>query len=233
MEGDKPSRPSTFEVSSLSRVTSSSLDPQKHWYLLTKEICRVYPKDFARNEIFKSFPGELRRVATRELQPAKSGYLTAFERTPTFVYIASSFGLIAGLLRQSGRSANGFLNSERFAQIVSLLNSIALDLDHRHAVDFASGGKSFSVTQASEELSAELADKSASIDLLQGKLKILQDRFFDLEASLSEFSSSEPTCCSTPTSSRSPSSSCSSIEDPDYKTPGPSPLLSLNHCSTC
>ena len=49
--------------SSLSRVTSSSLDPRKHWYVLTKEVCRGYPKDFARNEIFKSFPDELRSVA--------------------------------------------------------------------------------------------------------------------------------------------------------------------------
>ena len=72
MEGDEASSSTAFKVSSLSRVTSSSLDPRKHCYVLTKEVCRGYPKDFARNGIFKSFPDELRSVAPQELQPAKS-----------------------------------------------------------------------------------------------------------------------------------------------------------------
>ena len=198
--------------SSLSRVTSSSLDPRKHWYVLTKEVCRGYPKDFARNEIFKSFPDELRSVAARELQPAKSAYSSNFQRTPNKVYVASTFGLIAGLLRQSGRSASGVLNSAVFTPIVNLLNSIALDMEHRDAMDFAFGGKACPVIQESEELYAELAEKSRSIEFLELKLKNLQGQVADLETSLSDFSSSEPTCCSTPVDSRS-SSCCSSIEE--------------------
>ena len=213
MVGDEPSSSSAFNVSSLSRVTSSSLDPRKHWYVLTKEVCRGYPKDFARNEIFKSFPNELRSVAPRELQPAKSAYSSDFRRTPNTVYVASTFGLIAGLLRQSGRSASGFLNSAVFTPIVNLLNSIALDMEHRDAMDFAFGGKACPVIEASEELQAELAEKSRSIEFLELKLKNLQGQVVDLETSLSDFSSSEPTCCSTPVNSRSPSSCCSSIEE--------------------
>ena len=209
MEGDDdPSCPSTFKVSSLSRVTSSSLDPRKHWYVLTKEICRSRPKDFAKNDIFKSFPDELRSVLARELQPAKS---IRYEKAPTSVYVASSFGLIAGLLRQREILPDGLLKSEIFTPVVSLLNSIALDMEPCEAMDFASGDKAYPVSQASEELSAELAAKTASIDSLGLELKNLQDQVVDLEASLSDFSSSEPKCCSTP--SRSPSSCCSSIED--------------------
>lgn len=213
MVGDEPSSSSAFNVSSLSRVTSSSLDPRKHWYVLTKEVCRGYPKDFARNEIFKSFPNEPRSVAPQEPQPAKSAYSSDFRRTPNTVYVASTFGLIAGLLRQSGRSASGFLNSAVFTPIVNLLNSIALDMEHRDAMDFAFGGKACPVIQASEELQAELAEKSRSIEFLELKLKNLQGQVVDLETSLSDFSSSEPTCCSTPVNSRSPSSCCSSIEE--------------------
>ena len=73
MEAVGPSLPS-FAISSLSRVTSASLDPQKHWYVLQKEICGVRPTDFSKNEIFRRFPEEIRSVATRELQPAKSAY---------------------------------------------------------------------------------------------------------------------------------------------------------------
>ena len=130
----------------------------------------------------------------------------------TEVYVASTFGLIAGLLRQSGRSASGVLNSAVFTPIVNLLNSIALDMEHRDAMDFAFGGKAFPVIQASEELYAELAEKSRSIEFLELKLKNPQGQVADLETSLSDFSSSEPTCCSTPVDSRSPSC-CSSIEE--------------------
>lgn len=51
MEED-PSLPapaaSKFKWSSLARVTSDSLDPQKVWYVLTKELCvGVRPLDFS------------------------------------------------------------------------------------------------------------------------------------------------------------------------------------------
>ena len=86
-------------------------------------------------------------MAARELQPAKSAYSSNFQKTPNKVYVASTFGLIAGLPRQSGRSASGVLNSAVFTPIVNLLNSIALDMVHRDAMDFAFGGKACPVIQ--------------------------------------------------------------------------------------
>ena len=76
-----------------------------------------------------------------------------------FSNVASTFALIAGLIRQSGRSASGALNSALFTPIVNLLKSIALDVEHRDAKDFAFGGKACPVFQASEELHAELSCK--------------------------------------------------------------------------
>lgn len=133
MEGDDSTRasPSDFNISSLSRVTSPSLDPRKHWYVLKKEICGVRLADFLRNEIFRRFPDEIRSVATRELQPAKSAFVVVeFNRMPSTVFVASTFGLIAGLIRQKGIPPHSLINSPRFLPVVGLLNSVALDLDN-------------------------------------------------------------------------------------------------------
>ena len=61
-----------FKILSLSRVTSASLDPRKHWYVATKDVCGTRPMDFSKNEIFRRFPDKLRNVVARELLPAKS-----------------------------------------------------------------------------------------------------------------------------------------------------------------
>ena len=37
---------------SLSRVVGDTLDPGKHWYVLTKHLCGVRPKEFAASEFF-------------------------------------------------------------------------------------------------------------------------------------------------------------------------------------
>lgn len=66
---------------------------------------------------------------------------------------------------------------------------------------------------SSEKIYAELVKKSWSIEFLELKLKNLQGQLAPLEPSLSDFCSSEPTCCSTHVISRSPSSCCSSIQE--------------------
>ena len=136
MEAVGPTLP-LFAISSLLRVTSASLDPQKHWYMLKKEICGVRLTDFSKNEIFRRFPEEIRSVATRELQPAKSAYAPLeFNRMPATVHVASTFGLIAGLLRKKGIPPYGLVNSPEFTAVISLLNSVILDLDSDRAQYF-------------------------------------------------------------------------------------------------
>ena len=195
----------SFNISSLSRVPSASLDTRKNWYVLKKDICGIRPTDFSRNEIFRCFPDEIRSVVTRELQPAKS---MEFSRMPSTVYVASTFGLIAGLLRQKGIPQHGLINSRQFVPIVSLLNSVKLDLEPDRAKDFSFGGK---VRQGSEELSALLAESTAKIDSLQARIADLES---SMETSLTDSSFSDlSTPCYSSTPIRSSGSSCSSIED--------------------
>lgn len=210
MEAVGPSLPS-FAISSLSRVTSASLDPQKHWYVLQKEICGVRPTDFSKNEIFRRFPEEIRSVATRELQPAKSAYAAMkFNRMPATVYVASTFGLIAGLLRQKGIPPDGLVNSPGFTAVISMLNSVILDFEPDCAKDLPFGAKTHENT---EELGALLAERTARNESLEAELNDLLGRIAELESSLADSSVldfSSPCCSSTP--KRSDSSS-GSIED--------------------
>ena len=139
--------PPDFNISSLSRVTSQSLDPRKHRYVLKREICGIRPADFSRNEIFKRFPDEIRIVVTWELIPAKSAFVVVeFNRMSSTVIVASTFGLISGLIRQKGIPPHSLINSPRFLPIVGLLNSVALDLDNDldpdRAKDILLAGKS-------------------------------------------------------------------------------------------
>lgn len=66
------------------------------------------------------------------------------------MYVTSSFGLIAGLLLEREVLPDGLLKSEIFTPVVSLLNSIALDMESCEAMDCASGDKAYPVSQASE-----------------------------------------------------------------------------------
>ena len=83
---------------SLSRVTGKNLDPRKHWYVLMSSLCGVKPNVFAQNEIFRRFPEEIRSVAPADLKPAKRG--SSFNMQPIKLFVVSSFGLCAALLRQ-------------------------------------------------------------------------------------------------------------------------------------
>ena len=49
------------------RVTSSALDPRRHWYVVTKDLCGSRPKEFAKGEVF---PDEIQSVDPRHLKPA-------------------------------------------------------------------------------------------------------------------------------------------------------------------
>ena len=123
--------PCSCTVSSLlfSRVTSPSLEPQKNWYILNKDICGILPSKFAKSDIFKRFPDEIRTVSGREFLPAKSSTLPLFVRTPSTVYTVSTFGLIAGLLRQKEVSRDGLFTSPQFKRVINLIDSTELDFE--------------------------------------------------------------------------------------------------------
>ena len=78
----------------LCRVEGSNLDPKKHWYVLTVSLCGLRPNAFAKSEIFRRFPDELRSVPPAGLKPAKNG-CSFNTRQPGNSYVVSSFGLCA------------------------------------------------------------------------------------------------------------------------------------------
>lgn len=205
----------------LSRVTSASLDPQKNWYILTKNVCGTRPTDFAKSEIFKTFPDEIQSVSARELLPAKSSHCSKFNRMPSNLYVASTFGLCAGLLRQKEIPPDSLVRSPLFNSVISMFNSVQLGMDRDGIRNFDSGGNFCPSLQCSR-LKVELEERKAVIESLELDLKSLQSRISDLETDMEtsfvSTSSSEPSSpssssspsCSPPSS---PSSSCSSIED--------------------
>lgn len=223
MEED-PSPPaaaaSKFEWSSLARVTSDSLDPQKIWYVLTKELCGgVRPSDFSRNSIFSIFPDEVKLVVTRELKPVNSA---RWNRQPRNMFVASSFGLCAGLLRQREIPPDGLISSPFFQSVLTLVNSITFGLEPSNVNDINSGGKT-------RVVDLPLSQRQVEIESLEAELKTLHLRIIELESQINERNSSNSwkpespisldstiSCSSTPSpteTSPSSSSSPASIED--------------------
>ena len=205
-------RPQFFD--SVLLICHGKFDCLIYEMLFIKEL-RPVRRISLKKELFRRFPGEIRSIVTRELQTAKSATAAMeFNRMPSTVYVASTFGLMAGPLRQKTIPADGLINSRLLVPIVRPLNSIALDTEPDGAEDSSLGGKA---RQSSEDLSALLSGRTAKIDSLEVGLSRLQVQILDLEASVEssmtnlspDFSS--PCYSSTPT--QSCSSSCCLIED--------------------
>ena len=212
---------------SLVRVTSPLLDSRKHWYVLTKNLCGTRPKDFSKNEIFKKFPGEINCVSTRELHPATKS--CSLNRKAVGLYVATSFGLCAALLRQRELPAEGFISSREFLAVMNTVNSVALEFD-----PCSLGGKTYFGAQDQtpspcfQTISAEIENWKSRFAVIEQEAFQLKARIAELEAevtklknaqdSTSSTSSSVTNVCSTPvlpsrpsSSSSSPLSSCSSL----------------------
>ena len=206
-----------FEGSILWRVVGPSLDPRKNWYILHKEICGMRPSVFVQNEIFKRFEDEIGIVPAREILPAKSSSLAKFERMPSTLYVASSFGLFAGLLRRKEIRPDSLVCSPMFDQVVKMLNLVALDAKRDDILEDFGSGDNFRELA----LKAELEKANTKIVVLEQELTSLQARIDDLQSdmenSFASTSSSEAdtsSCCSSPLCCpSSPCSSCSSISE--------------------
>ncbi|KAL9970998.1 hypothetical protein ACROYT_G023472 [Oculina patagonica] len=148
---------------SLSRVTGEMLDPGKHWYVVTKGLCGIQPTKFAKSDIFRRFPDEIRSVAPAKLKPASRD--CSFNMQPNNLYVVSSFGLCAGLLRQQKCGSNGFVASPKFIPVVDAVNRIALD-------DFDSGGKN--IDSHSKHGADELQKLQSRIAELESEIRKME-----------------------------------------------------------
>lgn len=75
---------------SLSRVTGRDLDPGKHCYVVTKNLCGTRPNAFAKNKIFCRFSDEICSVLPADLKPAVV-HSTPDNRTTCMLYPRSVF----------------------------------------------------------------------------------------------------------------------------------------------
>ena len=199
---------------SLSRVTGKNLDPGKHWYVLTSSLCGVKPNVFAKNEIFRRFPEEIRSVAPADLKPAKRG---SFNMQPTKLLVVSSFGLCATLLGQRDLSPDGFVGSVKFIPVVDAVNGIALD----ECEPLCSlGGKSFHSNHGShelQELQSRIAELECELQALEKKSECVNS-FLSLSPPLA---TSSPAHCPNEISD----SSSSSVIEETLKSPSIGPTL--------
>lgn len=113
------------------RVYGSTIDSKKRWFALSTTLCGCQPKIFASNKIFSYFPREIARVKAldvwRENGRRASSKVFEFGRENGDVYMATAFGISAGLLRQREFVGNGFVHSAAFNQIVEAVNCVELD----------------------------------------------------------------------------------------------------------
>lgn len=149
---------------SLSRVTGRNLDPRKHWYVATKSLCGIRPNAFAKNEIFRRFPDEIRSVPPADLKPATRVPFNT--RQPNNLYVVSTFGLCAALLRQREFPADGLVNSQKIIPVVDGVNGIALDCE----VPDSLGGKSGELQARISELEYEMRELEKSQEYLNSFL---------------------------------------------------------------
>lgn len=198
---------------SLSRVTGRNLDSRKHWYVATKDLCGVRPNAFAKNEIFRRFPDEIRSVPPADLKPATRA-CSFHTRQPNNLYVVSTFGLCAALLRQREFPADEFVNSQEIIPVVDAVNRIALDCD---VPDSNLGGKSDELQKCQSRI--------AELEYEMSELMKNQEDLNSFVLSSSPLAASSPSCLlNTPESSSngndisSSSSSSSSIIEETLKS---------------
>lgn len=189
---------------SLNRVYGPSLSSEKHWYVVTKQLCGVRATDFAKNEIFRLFPSEIQCVTTDELRSTTNLLINKQPRT----FVVTSFGLCTGLLRVRGLPNDGFIASSSFNKVLSAVNSIQLEFD---------GAKIFGGNACKTDPNViRILELETEIDLLNQTIEE-----FKTSPQSSKHWSSLP---STPPSSKSKSSTSSLASS----SPSSSPHSSLN-----
>ena len=129
-------------------------------------------------DIFRRFPEEIRSVPPADIEPAKRS--CSFNMQPAKLFVASSFGLFASLLRQRDFAPDGFARSPKFIPVVDAVNRIALD-DCQRKCSF--GGKSFDSNQGShvlqmQKLNSRIAELEAQIKDLEKTNEFLNSSAF-------------------------------------------------------
>ena len=140
-------------------------------------------------------------MAPADMKPAKRG--CSFNMQPIKLFVASSFGLCAALLRQRDISQDGFVGSAKFIPVVDAVNGIALD-DCEPLCSL--GGKSIHSNHGSnklQELQSGIAKLEFELQELEKKSEFVNS-FLPFPTPLA---TSSPSCCPNESSDSSNSSS--------------------------
>ena len=139
---------------------------------------------------------------------------------PIKLFVVSSFGLCAALLRQRDLSPDGFVGSDKFIPVVDALNGIALD---ECEPLYSLGGKNFLSNRGSlelQELQSRIAELESELQELEKKSECVNS-FSSLSPPLA---TSSPSHCPNESSSSSTSRSSSVIKE-TLKSPTIGPTL--------
>jgi len=116
------------------RVFSTCLNPEKAWFALNSILCCTKPSTFCSSATAKLFHGEYALVSFEDLRgkdgvPASSKWFHSKGLRSDKVHVATTFGLILGILRLKTLEDCPFIKSQYFESVVSLLNAKAFDFD--------------------------------------------------------------------------------------------------------
>ena len=118
----------------LQRVFGSSLNRGKHWYALSSNLCGCKLSRFSKGKFFELFPSEIVRVKSNELwrengeRVPLEWFSIKWSNGEDRVYVATLFGILGALPKQTGSSDEGFLASRTFQVIMesSMRTSVTL-----------------------------------------------------------------------------------------------------------
>lgn len=156
----------------LQRVFGSSLNRGKHWYALSSNLCGCKLSRFSKGKFFELFPSEIVRVKSNELW-RENGERVPLEwfsikrsNSEDEVYVATLFGILGALLKQTGSSDEGFLASRTFQVIMEKINNIDV---------------SEAMAQANVKQSTDVTPKTKRIGFLEKELDFFTQKVRDAE----------------------------------------------------
>ena len=129
-----------------------------------------------KEQVFRQFPGEIQLVEAQELKAANEG--CSLNKQPRNLYVATSFGLYASLLRQREFPQNGFIRSAEFSSVQNSINCVKLDSK-------SLGGKNFnfaaSQNSAMQDIDTQLLDWKARFHAAHQEMLQLRKMISELE----------------------------------------------------
>lgn len=112
----------------LFRVFSSSLHENTKWYALNDRLCGKEPRKFRENGVFSLFADEIRRLKIDDLHDGSGGHVwpewfgKGSWRGSEYVYVGTSFAVLAGNLVRRNPSEVEYFRSEAFLSLKCAIN---------------------------------------------------------------------------------------------------------------